>query len=118
MFEGIKRSIQDVRYGDVARRKKWLVAATCYVLGAVVFFWIFLFGIQTAVSQKEASKQENSMGSLTEFWGTFKNSMQYAGQAFTASIGLINNMSVEEAATSTPSGIPTQSPAQSSVQLH
>ena len=47
-------------------------------------------------------------------WSPFKDSIQYAEQAFSASMGLIQNINVEQAATTTPSASPTSTV----VELH
>ncbi|OGM90547.1 hypothetical protein A2755_03250 [Candidatus Wolfebacteria bacterium RIFCSPHIGHO2_01_FULL_48_22] len=109
----IKQHIQDIRYGALERRKKWLIFGTVIMLVVILLLWIFVFGVQTTISERTVSEAGRD-GSLVEFWGAFKDSIQYAEQAFSASMGLIQNINVEQAATTTPSASPTSTV----VELH
>lgn len=43
MFEGIQRYFQNIRYGSITRRKKWLVWISVISVVGIVFLWLLLF---------------------------------------------------------------------------
>ncbi len=107
MFEGVKRHVQDIRYGSIARRKRWLMGLSAIVLVAVLVLWLFVFGVQTAILEKNELQAENDSNAATSFWGSLTGSIQYAKQAFTASMGLIQNLEMSETATTTATATTT-----------
>lgn len=103
----IKYYIQDIRYGSIARRKKALIVTTISVLILILLLWVFVFGIQTAVSQKNTSETTNTSDTPSDFVGPLKEVVQYAREAFTASMGTISDLPSGD--TITPSVQPTPS---------
>ncbi len=106
MLESLRRQLQDVQYGDVQRRKKWVVIATVLCFVAVIFLWLFVFGIRQAESEHRTQSTEGP--SLSEFWSVLENSAGYVKQGLSASMNLISDI---PAGTPGPSAIPSPSPS-------
>jgi len=87
---------------------------TTSTLVVIVLLWVYVFGVRTIESEKEVSEQNHYVGSMSELWKTFKDSMQGVEHLLTEGAKGTEQTTIEMIATTTPS----VSPRASIVELH
>lgn len=121
MFAGIKGKLQDIRYGDMRKKKRWLAGLSIACVAIILVAWAYVFDWDNFISNQDTKSKDQFSSLLEEVAKTFS----YAGEAVTAGMGLINNAVPQEQAASSSSTVqgtppesasstPSESPAASS----